>query len=196
MRKNEKKTVRERLIESADMLFSTKGYGNVGVNEIIAHAKTVKASFYQHFPSKETLCKAWLESKHEASVERHEAWLASVDGDMRNTLVDYFRDLAETIQAQGNRSCPFSNTAAFLNTDSNEIREVIQKHKAYHREVFIRLAARSAAHRAHAEAIGTLWFLLFSGLATEIQNAQSTRPIEHAEASLEWFFVEKQISDS
>jgi AcrR family transcriptional regulator len=48
-----KAPARERILGTADRLFSSRGYGNVGINEIIDRSETAKASLYQHFPSKE-----------------------------------------------------------------------------------------------------------------------------------------------
>ena len=53
--------VRERLIESASMLFHAKSYGSVGINEVCAHADVRRGSFYYYFPSKEALALAVLE---------------------------------------------------------------------------------------------------------------------------------------
>ena len=62
-----KGNARQRILETAGRLFHENGYCGVGVNQIIEEAGTAKATFYQHFPSKEDLCVTWLDSMHEAS---------------------------------------------------------------------------------------------------------------------------------
>ncbi len=62
-----KANAKERILETAGKLFFQHGYSEVGINEIIAKAETAKASFYQHYPSKEALCEAWLSNVHDRS---------------------------------------------------------------------------------------------------------------------------------
>ncbi|HFK5573656.1 TPA: TetR/AcrR family transcriptional regulator, partial [Elizabethkingia anophelis] len=47
---------RERLLEAASLLFHTQGYNNTGINQIVIESKVSKASFYDHFKSKDELC--------------------------------------------------------------------------------------------------------------------------------------------
>jgi TetR/AcrR family transcriptional repressor of lmrAB and yxaGH operons len=58
---------RDRLIRAGVHFFQTQGYHGTGVAAILARAKTVKGSFYHHFPGgKEELAVAsleWLESE-------------------------------------------------------------------------------------------------------------------------------------
>jgi TetR/AcrR family transcriptional repressor of lmrAB and yxaGH operons len=58
---------RDRLIRAGVYFFETRGYHGTGVAAILARAKTVKGSFYHHFPDgKEELAVAsleWLEGE-------------------------------------------------------------------------------------------------------------------------------------
>src|SRR5690606_4330083 len=71
-----KPNAKQRILETAGELFFQRGYSGVGINEIIEKAGTAKASFYQHYPSKESLCEAWLRSVHEQSEAQRAAILA------------------------------------------------------------------------------------------------------------------------
>ena len=64
-----KPNAKERILETASKLFHERGYSEVGINEIIEKAETAKASFYQHYSSKEVLCEAWLQSVHDRSED-------------------------------------------------------------------------------------------------------------------------------
>lgn len=44
-------------------LFSTRGVRDVGVNELIERSGVAKATFYRHFPSKDSLVLAFLEQR-------------------------------------------------------------------------------------------------------------------------------------
>ena len=55
-------TPKERILKTVDRLFYEQGYLATGINQIIAEAKVAKASFYQHFPSKEALVLEYIEA--------------------------------------------------------------------------------------------------------------------------------------
>lgn len=48
---------KKRILVAASELFYLQGYTSTGINQIIRESKTAKASFYDHFPSKENLAK-------------------------------------------------------------------------------------------------------------------------------------------
>jgi AcrR family transcriptional regulator len=55
MTKTNKISTRDRIIQTSKKLFLKQGFGETGLNQIVAEAETVKASLYQHFSSKEEL---------------------------------------------------------------------------------------------------------------------------------------------
>lgn len=77
---------RERLLVTAYDLFARRGIRGVGVDEIIATAKVAKATFYKHFPTKDDLVLAFLES-------REEVWVYGL-------VVDGIRSRADTPEDQ------------------------------------------------------------------------------------------------
>ena len=54
---------RDRILESAYELFSTKGVRAVGIEEVIERAAVAKATLYRHFPSKDALVLAFLRQR-------------------------------------------------------------------------------------------------------------------------------------
>jgi AcrR family transcriptional regulator len=54
---------RERILESAYDLFSTKGVRAVGIEEVIERAAVAKATLYRHFPSKDELVLEFLRQR-------------------------------------------------------------------------------------------------------------------------------------
>ena len=52
----------DRILDSAGRLFRFQGYGNTGINQVIEDSRAAKASFYQHYPSKDDLGRAYLET--------------------------------------------------------------------------------------------------------------------------------------
>lgn len=62
---NDTPSARERLIETSYELFTRRGIGDVGVDEVVARAGVAKATLYRHFPSKEDLVLAFLDRRAE-----------------------------------------------------------------------------------------------------------------------------------
>src|ERR1700754_5093262 len=54
---------RRRLLDTATRLFYTEGIHAVGIDRIIAEASVAKATFYNHFPSKDDLVLAYIEEQ-------------------------------------------------------------------------------------------------------------------------------------
>lgn len=55
-------TPKERILKTVEHLFYEQGCLSTGINQIIADAQVAKASFYQHFSSKEALILEYLET--------------------------------------------------------------------------------------------------------------------------------------
>lgn len=53
----------EKILSVAYELFSRRGVRDVGVNELIERSGVAKATFYRHFPSKDSLVLAFLEQR-------------------------------------------------------------------------------------------------------------------------------------
>lgn len=55
-----KASPRDRILDVATDLFYRQGYRATGINEVIEKSGVAKATFYNHFPSKDDLCEASL----------------------------------------------------------------------------------------------------------------------------------------
>ena len=173
-----KTNLRPYIIETAGSLFARKGYGNVGINEILKTGGIARASFYHHFESKDALCAAWLESLHARSVEQHRDLLAGAQPPLE-ILVAYFESLKKWLLSNGFRGCPYSNTGTFLDDDAPAVRDAIESHKIFLRDFFIDLATRISPEGSARE-LGESIFLLYSGATTEAQNLRATWPVDRA----------------
>jgi AcrR family transcriptional regulator len=58
-------SARERILESAYELFSTRGVRAVGVEDVIERAAVAKATLYRHFASKDALVLAFLQRRED-----------------------------------------------------------------------------------------------------------------------------------
>ncbi len=173
---------KERILETAALLFTKRGYALVGINEIIAESKTAKATFYQHFPSKDDLCAAWLQRMHENSVKYHQGIL-DADTPAMDRIVEYFLDLKKWMVQNDYRGCPYTTTSSMLRSESPAIRQQIESHKIFLRDFFIDLASQFT-HGPEARVLGSTLFLLYSGATAESQNVRSTWPVDTALESI------------
>lgn len=174
-----KPNAKERILETAAALFHQRGYSEVGINEIIEKAETAKASFYQHFPSKESLCEAWLENIHERS-EQNKADLLKSERTPAEKIAFYFEQMEAFMQASNFRGCPYSNTGAVSDSSCSGILTQIQGHKESIRHFFHEVCRQQFADAEKARELGDRMFLLYSGAATESQNLKEMWPIKIA----------------
>ena len=174
-----KGNARQRILETAGRLFHENGYCGVGVNQIIEEADTAKATFYQHFPSKEDLCVTWLDAMHEASeVARTDILQSSEDPSLK--IDQYFTNLERFLEESQFRGCPFTNTSSITEACCDSIRKQIEDHKISIRNFFRDLARQFTATESRAKQVGDEFFLLYSGATMEAQNLRAIWPVRAA----------------
>ncbi len=171
----------QRILDTAAKLFAERGYELVGINELIEKSGVAKATFYQHFRSKEKLCAEWLSQEALRSEQEARAFL-DVDMPALDKVARRFEQLGHHLVASEFRGCPFSNTATVMIED-NEVREVVRNLKSATRLFWQALALQLPRDSATARAIGDGLFLLYSGAITEAQNAKAVWPVESAKAA-------------
>jgi AcrR family transcriptional regulator len=171
-----KPDARNRILAKASALFFERGYSQVGINEIIEESGTAKATFYHHFPSKKSLCEAWLTEVHR-QCEGDLVSLLKADGDPVSKVARYFDQLLDYLKANDFRGCPYSNTAVIATTEESIIRR-IRQHKDRIRDFFRQLAAQIIEPDSSAASqLGDALFLLHSGATTEAQNLRDSWPV-------------------
>ncbi len=173
-----KPNARRRILDTASKLFSERGYASVGINEIIEKSETAKATFYNHFPSKEALCAAWLEETHQRSEIYHDNLIQEPDQPLKKVR-DYFLALKDWMRNNQFSGCPYSNTVANDTGSRPLIREKVTEHKIFQRDFFLELA-RPFTSGSEARRLGNALFLLYSGATTESRNLEAAWPIEEA----------------
>src|SRR5580692_164033 len=87
---------RRQLLDAALELFSRKGFGGTTTKEIAAAAGVTEAIIFRHFPSKQALYTAVLDSKTESCD--HQEWMAEIQAHMdRNNDAGVLRTLSAAI---------------------------------------------------------------------------------------------------
>jgi AcrR family transcriptional regulator len=120
---------RRRLLDTATRLFYTEGIRAVGIDRIIAEAGVAKATFYNHFPSKDDLVLAYIKEQDQLgrmatadlSAQAPRAMIAAVMG-----------RISEAVSAGGWRGCPFLNAAAEYPNPASPVRQAIDARRAWY----------------------------------------------------------------
>ena len=121
---------RERLLETARRIFYAEGVNTVGVQRIIEEAGVTLATFYRHFPSKQDLILAYLQSVHDDFEHR-----ATVAEQAAETPGDVLTSIGNNITAQltdpGFRGCAFINAATEFENPDGPIMRAVLAHRAW-----------------------------------------------------------------
>jgi len=122
------KTARERILETASVLFHKQGYNSTGINQIISESNVAKASFYMHFKSKDDLCIEFLN-------KRHDYWFSellkftSKPIEQKEKIIAAFDFIIYMNENEDFRGCSFLNIMSEISKDQDNILKVIQAHK-------------------------------------------------------------------
>ncbi len=173
--------VRTRIIETASHLFYKNGYNTTGVNEIISESGIAKATLYSHFKSKEDLCVAFLQFKHNTFMKDIEAF---TNGKEKGTaqILALFDYLLQFFQDREFNGCWGIKTVAEIPQDNEKIRRELQDQKKEFLALIMALVAKNL-HTSNQEEItqmGRRIYLLYEGAVVESHLHQNDWPIKEA----------------
>ena len=129
---------RRRLLDTATRLFYTEGIRAVGIDRIIAEAGVAKATFYNHFPSKDDLVLAYIEEQDQLG---RAAVAALPKQPPRELIAAIMGRISEAVVAGGWRGCPFLNAAAEYPDPASPVRQAIDARRAWHHGILEKLLA-------------------------------------------------------
>jgi AcrR family transcriptional regulator len=112
----EKRSMDERILETADRLFYRNGIRAMGVDTIAAEIGISKRTLYNHFPSKDALIAAYLMRRSAPARPSDKAPLQQILGT--------FDALERRFGSAEFRGCPFVNAVAELGPDEREVRDI------------------------------------------------------------------------
>ncbi len=119
---------RERIVSTAMVLFHRQGYNSTGINQIIDEAGVSKASFYQHFRSKDELCIEFLNKRYSYWTSELEKFTAEAKT-VEEKFLKSFDFLIYMNEKEDFRGCSFLNILSEIPADKEEIHRVIRNHK-------------------------------------------------------------------
>ncbi|MCG8208452.1 TetR/AcrR family transcriptional regulator [Tenacibaculum finnmarkense] len=119
---------KERVMEVSSKLFREQGFNSTGVNQIIKEANVAKASFYDHFKSKDLLAIEYLNN-------RHILWFKGLKKHIneyktsKEKILKSFEYLKLMNKKENFGGCVFLNMMSELKHENKESYEIIKNHK-------------------------------------------------------------------
>jgi AcrR family transcriptional regulator len=177
-----KQSARERLLAAANELFYAEGVQTVGIDRVIEHAGVAKASLYNTFGSKENLVQAYLEGRHEATLERLRRSIAR-HSEPRRRLLAVFDAQAEIFAEPGFHGCAFTAASAEA-PDGGLIQQAADQYRVDIRGLLTDLARDAGA--SDPAALGRQLQFLFDGggLAAQMDRDPAVAVAAKAAAAL------------
>jgi AcrR family transcriptional regulator len=155
---SEKPTMKERILETADKLFYSRGIRAVGVDTIAAEIGISKRTLYNHFPSKDELISAYLAGRFVRSPPSDKPPIEQILGT--------FDRLERGFASKGFRGCPFVNAVAELGAEDQSVRKIAiafkESRRLWFRDLLIQLGV------ADPEALATQLALLVDGSIAQV----------------------------
>jgi AcrR family transcriptional regulator len=149
----EKKSMNERILETADRLFYLRGIRAVGVDTIAAEIGISKRTLYNHFPSKDELIAAYLERRFTRAP--------ASDKPPVEQILGTFDRLERGFASKGFRGCPFVNAVAEMGAEDQSVKKIAIAFKESRRLWFRDLLRQLDV--ADAEGLATQLTLLVDG---------------------------------
>jgi AcrR family transcriptional regulator len=150
---HEKPTMKQRILETADLLFYQRGIRAVGVDTIAAEIGISKRTLYNHFPSKDELIAAYLAGRFTKAPPSDKPPVEQILGT--------FDRLERGFASKGFRGCPFVNAVAELGAEDQSVRKIAIAFKESRRLWFRDLLKQLGV--ADAEGLATQLTLLVDG---------------------------------
>jgi AcrR family transcriptional regulator len=152
---------RDRLLDTAYELFSTKGVRGVGIDEVVAKADVAKATLYRHFQSKDELVIAFLQQREQRWTFDWVAAQARQRGDTpEEHLLGIFDLFDEWFRRDDFEGCSFINVLLEMSADHPAGRACVQ-HLENIRSVVSDLAEEAGLR--DPDAFARSWHILMKG---------------------------------
>lgn len=174
---------RERLLTAASQLFHESGIQATGVDSIIEAAGVAKATFYRHFPSKDSLVVAWLADPRARWLTRVRAQAEAEGLDPATVIPRFFEAVADWLESDDFRGCPYLNTGAEITEPEHPARLVVRE---YLREVedYLEALIAAAGYRESRELAAQLHTLVAGSISLAVSSRNRARVLTARDAAL------------
>ncbi len=159
---------RTAILDAAEDLFRTHGFGAVGIQRVLDHAGVARRTLYLHFPSKDDLVVTVLERMDHTWREHTTARVEQAANTPRGRLTAIFAALRDDIDRPDFYGCMFARAAAEYGVTSaataHPALAAAVAHQAWIRAWLTRLG--KAAGAAQPETLALQLGTLFDGAMT------------------------------
>jgi AcrR family transcriptional regulator len=118
---------RDRILTAASQLFGEMGVQATGIDSLIAAAGVAKATFYRHFPSKDDLVVAWLRDSRTRWFDHVRRRVDEVSADPATQLSAWFDGVAEWLETEGYRGCPYLNLPVEISDPTHPAQPIVRQ---------------------------------------------------------------------
>jgi AcrR family transcriptional regulator len=146
---------RDRILNTASILFYQQGIRAIGVDTIIAKSEVAKTTFYRYFPAKDDLVVAYLEERDRLFWELFEV-VISRSNSPKQQLLAIFEWLDELLKDETCQGCPFLMVASEFPEIDYQGHQVAIAHKTKMRDRLAELSAASGINRPEELSIGLM----------------------------------------
>ena len=182
-------SARERILEVATDLFYRQGYRATGINEVIDKSGVAKATFYNHFPSKDELYEASLNilSEHELRYVDDGINAATEPRERFLSVLKWLKPWATETNFRG---CAFLHAATEVPNAESKIRKVGTRLYDSIRSRVERLAKElvssdQAYQHLDAKKLASDYMVAFAGAVSQAEIYHAVWPIEQAIETIE-----------
>lgn len=184
MQRQRKLHSREKIINTACDLFYRQGYHRTGINQIIEESGVAKATFYNHFKSKEELCLEYLRERDRIDTNANKDIIRGID-DPYEKYMSLIKGLKDYMIETDFRGCAFSNIAVEITEPNSPIRKEVKHHDdAYRsilRDVITDLKNSGPKYKdIDVEDLVSTYELIVGGALVLSKNYNDTWPIDKA----------------
>ena len=176
---------RDRILKVASDLFYNQGYRATGINEVIEKSGVAKATFYNHFPSKDDLGQAYLKAVVAYELKTFDEALAATQGPLKRYLMP-LEWLREWLRDTKFRGCAFLHAVAEIPDPENPLRRY-GKHfydgaRSRVKNIIEELVASNTEKYGHLDAseLTEFYMVIIAGAIALSEIYHEEWPVEHA----------------
>lgn len=179
-------SARERIMAVATDLFYKQGFRATGINEVIEKSGVAKATFYNHFATKDDLCKAYLIGVRDNELLYIDNYITSAKGTLNRFLAP-IKSIGPWLKDTEFRGCAFVNIASevpdFNSPLRNEGIKVYDGTRTRVEQVCKELVASESGEFQHLDALELSkdYMVIFTGTIALAEIYHAIWPVEHGE---------------
>ncbi|HEY7117240.1 MAG TPA: TetR/AcrR family transcriptional regulator [Tepidisphaeraceae bacterium] len=158
------RTGRERLVAAAIELFYRRGFGAVGIDQVIAAAGVTKTTFYKHFASKDDLMVAAVQRRDEWESQAWDRAVRKLAGDDPARQILAMLDVMDLwFNDPDFGGCMFTNAATEFPNPHDPVHQAAAAYKRRTRDHWRDLATAAGADGPGAESFADCFSAIIEG---------------------------------